>query len=407
MTFCPTPPPFRPIGPPSFSTDSNRSRDQRFDLNPFRGVLCLWIVGIHLGGPAVRALAHITGVVNLEHFVYVYRLGVECFFVLTGFLLAHSIRRIPNGPGTVGQLVFRRTLRLIVPYQIALALAAVVLSLGVHVFHRAWDLPDAATWVSTAFVVGDLVHVVGPVGSFWSMQPMFQFYLATAGLLLLIRAVPAGRFAGGRAADWGLAVIAISSVLYYGLNLSIGTTVIYQSWSLPYVAWLMAAGMLTYRVATRRHNLHLLVGVVLFAGVVNAVTLATGTAANGHTTWGFKLPFAATALYVLARGYQVPRYLPVRLAAGIGRYSYSIYLTHMTLGSHLTGLVLAYVVLPEWTPIALFLPALAVSVLSGVAFYHLVEVRFIAASRRLRPEPKSDWQSDRTPPLGIKLPAPA
>jgi peptidoglycan/LPS O-acetylase OafA/YrhL len=382
-------------------------RDQRFDLNPFRGVLCLWIVGIHLDGQAVRALAHITGVANLEQRVDVYRLGVECFFVLTGFLLAHSIRRIPNGSGTVGRLVFRRTLRLLVPYQIALALTAMVLSVGVHVFHRAWDLPDAATWVSTAFVVGDLAHVACPVGSFWSMQPMFQFYLATAGVLLLVRAVPAGRFAGGRAADWGLAGIAITSVPYYALNLSSHPTDFYYAWSLPYVAWLMAAGMLTYRVATRRHNLPLLVGVVLFAGVVNAVMLATGTAANGHSTWGFKLPFAVAALYVLARGYQVPRFLPVRLAAGVGRYSYSIYLTHMALGSHLIGLVLAYAVLPEWAPIALFVPAIAVSVLSGVAFYHLVEVRFIAASRRLRPAPQSDWQSDRTPPLGIKLPAPA
>jgi peptidoglycan/LPS O-acetylase OafA/YrhL len=382
-------------------------RDQRFDLNPFRGILCLWIVGIHLGGSAIRALGHVTDEVNLYYLVELYRLGVECFFVLTGYLLAHSIRRIPTGSGTVGQLVFRRTLRLLVPYQIALALTAVVLSVGVHVFHRAWDLPNAATWVSTAFVVGDLVHVVCPVGSFWSMQPMFQFYLATAGVLLLVRAVPAGRFAGGRAADWGLAVIAITSVLYYGLNFSSDPTVIYRTWSLPYVAWLMAAGMLTYRVATRRHNLPLLVGVVLFVGVVNAVMLATGTAASGHTTWGFKLPIAVAALYVLARGYQVPRYLPVRLAAGIGRYSYSIYLTHMALGSHVTGLVLAYAVLPEWAPIALFVPAMAVSVLSGVAFYHLVEVRFIAASRRLRPAPQSDWQSDRTPPLGIKLPAPA
>jgi peptidoglycan/LPS O-acetylase OafA/YrhL len=119
------------------------------------------------------------------------------------------------------------------------------------------------------------------------------------------------------------------------------------------------------------------------------------------------MPFAVAALFILARGYQVPRYLPVRLAAGVGRYSYSIYLTHMTFGSHLTGLILAYVSLPEWGPIALFLPAMAVSILSGVAFYHLVEVRFIAAAKRLRSPVPAGADPDRTPPLGIKLPVPA
>jgi peptidoglycan/LPS O-acetylase OafA/YrhL len=351
------------------------------------------------------ALTRMTGVADLNHFVEVYRLGVECFFVLTGYLLAHSIRRIPNGSGNVGQLVLRRTMRLLVPYQIALALTGVVLFAGMQVFHRG-IFPNAVVWAGSFFVVGDMFHIACPIPVFWTMQPMFQFYLAAATVLWLVRVVGPVGAADSRAADWGLAGVVIASVLYYGLNFPEHSS-IFRTWSLPYVAWLMAAGMLTYRVATHRRGLPLLVGVILFAAVVNVMMVTTGTAAIGHSTWGFKLPFAVTALYILARGYQVPRYLPVRLAAGIGRYSYSIYLTHMTLGGFLHRLADYYFGPDDWIQIVVFFPALAVSVLSGVAFYHLVEVRFIAASRRLRPAPQSDWQSDRTPPLGIKLPAPA
>src|SRR5262249_8036755 len=140
---------------------------------------------------------------------------------------------------------------------------------------------------------------------------------------------------------------------------------------------------------------------------VNAVMLTTGTYARGHSTWAFKVPFAVAALFALARGYQVPRYLPVRLAAGVGRYSYSIYLTHMTFGSYLARLVDHYFAPPDWVQIVVFFPALAVSLLSGVAFYHLVEVRFIAAARRMRSAPAVPAHPDRTPPLGIKVPSPA
>ncbi len=127
MPLTQTPPPSLPIGPSAGRRFKGYDPESRFDLDPFRGLVCLWIVASHLWVSTLQYLGSRLDVPSLPSVVETWRLGVECFFVLSGFLLAHTLRKEPATVQDFFHLAIRRIVRLVFPYQVALVLAFVTL----------------------------------------------------------------------------------------------------------------------------------------------------------------------------------------------------------------------------------------------------------------------------------------
>src|SRR4029078_2870234 len=91
-----------------------------------------------------------------------------------------------------------------------------------------------------------------PSGSMWSMQPMFQFYLAAILAVSLTRAtlerVRPGRPGTALPVGGILCATAVASAVYYGACFS-DSKFIAEMWGLPLVAWMMITGMLAHPAA--------------------------------------------------------------------------------------------------------------------------------------------------------------
>jgi peptidoglycan/LPS O-acetylase OafA/YrhL len=106
-------------------------------------------------------------------------LGVYIFFVISGFVIAQSIRGSPITPRFVGWFALRRSLRLDPPYWATIA-AMIVLSYvsgRVQRDHAPLPLPTWDAVVAHLFYLQGLLGYPQIVGVFWTLCYEFQFYL--------------------------------------------------------------------------------------------------------------------------------------------------------------------------------------------------------------------------------------
>lgn len=266
--------------------------------------------------------------------------GVDVFFVVSGFLITGLIVRELRRTGTVSLPNFyaRRARRLLPAAALALLVtmaASAVMLPPLRVPDVAGDAAAAALYVSnirfalqaTDYLQAELAP--SPLLHFWSLGVEEQFYLFWPALLLLVATFRRG---GVRNLGPAIAVVAVLS-----LGLSIWLTGVSGPWaffSLPTRAWELGLGALiavsAARLAAIPARLAAVAGwvglamVVASAFVIDSSTPFPGTAAI--------LPVAGTALVVVA-GLRWPATMPSRLLAVppmrfFGRISYSLYLWH-------------------------------------------------------------------------------
>src|SRR5688500_14125008 len=86
-------------------------------IDALRGLACLWVLTHHLFfneifGKVLRPAVHNA----VEILAFCGSFGVQIFFVLSGFVIAHSLRDTTLNPRSVGLFILRRQLRLDPPY---------------------------------------------------------------------------------------------------------------------------------------------------------------------------------------------------------------------------------------------------------------------------------------------------
>jgi peptidoglycan/LPS O-acetylase OafA/YrhL len=139
-------------------------------LDAVRGFAVLLVMFEHLGGPVVRT-----------HFpLSAGALGVNLFFVLSGFLISGILfaeidRERGRTGAMLGRFFLRRSVRLIPAYYVVLLILAV---LGINEVRG--DLLWHVTYSSNF-----LVAAGGPMLPFWSLAVEEQFYLILPFILLL------------------------------------------------------------------------------------------------------------------------------------------------------------------------------------------------------------------------------
>jgi peptidoglycan/LPS O-acetylase OafA/YrhL len=289
-------------------------------------------------------------------------LGVAIFFVLSGFVIAHSLYRADVTLLFAGRFMLRRSLRLDPPYW-----AAIILTMGSSLLST-YLVPGKQPPVVTApqilahvFYLQDILGYPDINAVFWTLCLELQFYFVYVLLLLV----------GGQNPVF---MLVIASIISLAWPLGIVTDNVWAVSFLP--LWhCFLLGALVYW-AWRRPDLS------LFCGVFIAL-VAAGSAYRHN---GFSLVCVATAaiLSLSATTNQIYTIVRWRWLQFVGAISYSLYLSHnfvtgasFRIGSFfLTEKTIATEIM--WSAVAV-----TVCVAAAYALWRWVEQPSIALSQRL------------------------
>ncbi len=354
-------------------TTSNPTPSE-FDLDPFRGLVCLWLMALHFCwlSEAHAALLRLTGPDPADIFFHV-RLGVESFLVLAGFMMAHMLRPVPGEAVRFGAYFRRRAYRLLLPFGAAILLAAADRWVAHLVFGGGHDRPDLTAILTQLLLVNEYFGIPEPAVGYWSMATLEQFYLLWLVALAIARWAAPGDpvTAYGRAvAHLGpiaLIVFAVSGSVFLGVG-SI-------DWQVPKVSFYIAFGILLYGCRC----------LGLYRWEFRAALVGMAAAAIGFQQSRLTAALiAAGLLYALASGAKFPRGPAFAVLRFVGKRAYSVYLIHAVIGMRvLTGF--RYVAeFGDWVAVPLIVLAAVLSLAGAALFYDLIEAPCQSLARRVR-----------------------
>lgn len=311
--------------------------------------------------------------------------GVDVFFVISGFLITSLLLREHDKTGTISFAGFygRRVQRIIPAAAVVLVatlIAAWFLSSAARFQQTLWDavwsLFFGANWryaiQGTDYFQGDAA--VSPLQHFWSLSVEEQFYFVWPWLMLLIFSLVALSKGTSRHARGiilaAISVISVASFAWAMWETSTAPTWAYfstfsRAWELGVGALLAVVASLFTKIPTWARTVLAWTGL---AGI--AVSLVVVNDENGGfpAPWGL-LPVIATAIVIISGTGGNARFIwPIAnpVSSYLGDISYSLYLWHFPF------IILLAPLFPElnWTYYAVVLMfILGASVLS----YHLIE----------------------------------
>ncbi len=311
-------------------------------------------------------------------------LGVDIFFVLSGFLITSILvreRARTNRIG-VGSFYARRALRLLPALVAFLAVHAIWATVTGIPAHREVPAVLSALFYATNWLHASQPGVPG-MGHIWSLQVEEQFYLVWPLLLVVLLSLVRRRELAALATGLLAIGFAVLRAYYFGVvwHGSAYATYVLYVWPQfradtlligAFAAQLWLGGWLPKRV----------LAVIAWPAAAMVVWWVARVAATDHWVfyWGFPVFATAVAIVLCAlvtTEWPVKRLLSIRPLCVIGIVSYGIYLWHYLM---LTIVEQAWPRWGEWpqTVVGLGLTAVAVT-----ASWFLVERPFLRLKDRI------------------------
>lgn len=354
---------------------------RRFEyIDGLRGLASVMVAISHLAHAAAVKHPGILGG-RVEELAELGRYGVQIFFVLSGFVIAHSVMAGAHSFSYLGRFAGRRFVRLDLPYWsvIAFELALLWLSGKVMVEYMR-HLPPLPDILSHAVYLQGFLGYEHILPVFWTLCYEVQFYLVfVLSLVLLEKLREAGvsATAARKVAAVALGVsFCVSLAIYLGRLPHFHQALFVDRW------FQFAFGVMTYlfcRGLCDRRWILVAVATCVVAGVslgVNAyritstlLTAATGLAivASLRARWWNALLVGPTMQF-------------------LGRISYSLYLLHLCVGWR-TVVVVRELIGESYSTIhayAAFAIGMAASIAAASVMYMLIERPSITLARRIR-----------------------
>lgn len=284
-------------------------------------------------------------------------LGVDVFFVISGFVIPYALERGGYRLRDAGRFLAKRIVRIDPPFFATIALTLVLgwVSTQVPGFR---GQPFRVDGVALLLHVGYLTELFGRtwvLPAFWTLALEFQYYLAMALLFPLVH--------HARAVVRHLTVAAIA-----GASLVVTARPVVPAWG----AW-FALGILAHAVRSGR------LGRAPFVAAVLACAAIIGT----QHTWVQGAVAGSTALVIAFVDLERPR------LATLGAISYSLYLVHEPVGGRVVNLATHFAGRTPWVNAAVVVASLAVSLATAWVMYRLVERPSQQLAARIRYAPAS------------------
>ncbi|WP_158548642.1 acyltransferase family protein [Blastococcus sp. TF02A-26] len=363
----------------------------RADIEGLRAVAVVLVVADHLTGWPAGGF-----------------IGVDVFFVLSGFLITGLLLREHERTGRISFADFyRRRVRRIVPASLLVLGVTAGASWLLYFAARAqqvlgdvgWAVLFGANWrfavQGTDYLAAD--GPTSPVQHYWSLAVEEQFYVVWPVLLALLLWVGRARNWSSRSRTATVAVVLVA-LTAGGLGYALWDTATRPSWayfSTATRAWELGVGALVAVAAGRLARLSgrtrtPLAWLGLIAVLAGAFVVPED---DGFPAPWALLPVLGAAL-VVAAGTGSSAHGPAVLTNPVARYlgatSYSLYLWHFPV------IVLGRALFPE-TGATYYAATLGITVLAAVASFHLVE-QPIRRSNWLRPGGPAARRGRHRPP---------
>ncbi len=307
--------------------------------------------------PAEHFLPHIQGLraiavllVVLYHFwpsrVTGGYIGVDIFFVISGFLISGQLARELSTSGRIALASFwAKRVRRLVPASLVVLIVSVIVTAFVmplaYVHDSLWDIAASALYVQNWHLVAGAVNYLASEGHtiaehYWSLSLEEQFYVVWP-LILLATFAAGARLAARRRGILLAAVVVIVGVLSLTLSIYFTATNPGQAYFMLFTRmWEFAAGALLVFVPRLVPAQAWLRNVLGLGGLITILLSAVVlTAESPFPGWIALVPVLGTVAVIAAtpsaRGFSVTRILTVRPVTFVGDISYSLYLWHWPL----------------------------------------------------------------------------
>jgi peptidoglycan/LPS O-acetylase OafA/YrhL len=311
--------------------------------------------------------------------------GVDVFFVISGFVITGSILREQEKSGTVSfRGFYRRRIRRIIPLALLVLSVTIIASWGVFAASRAksisedgiWSLAFAANW-KYAIDGTDYMQAGGPVSPlqhFWSLAVEEQFYIVWPMLVVLTLGYAASKlgWSPGRAKRvLGYLMLAVVAGSFAYAIWDTATTPAVAYFSTFSRAWELGIGALIAVGASRLARIpESLRPAMAYTGLIGVCWSVFGiTPAMSFPAPWAAVPVLSTALVIAAGCGSEQRFLvPLTnpLSGYVGGISYSLYLWHFPVIIFIEALI------PE-RGVRYFVVSAVVTTVLSTASYSLVE----------------------------------
>jgi peptidoglycan/LPS O-acetylase OafA/YrhL len=350
-------------------TSHRTARKRRFVIiDGLRGLASLWVVLLHLEQALEEPLSHLIPYIFLK-IMQLGALGVEVFFVLSGFVIAHAVGTHPITARFIGRFALRRSLRLDPPYWTAMAvmLGGYCITRGIRAVYEYWGW---RALLANMFYLHDIFSV-RPAGDAqywrvlqvsWTLCLEIQFYLVFVCLLGIAQRV--SRHFEHSTYLVVFAPLALCSVYrwYFRSDWSF-----FGMWHMFFLgAYLYSA---IFQQADKRWFF-------VFTGLIGICAVGTFNAE------GCVALATATLIYVAASRDHLYDWLANRTLQYLGRISYSLYLIHAVVGGYTIWYLRQYFASTA-AAIPVFAAGLFGSIASADLLFRLVERPGIAVARRI------------------------
>lgn len=365
------------------------TKRQRFlFVDGLRGIAAMMVVLFHFTG-AVSEVSSEWVYPVIELILSYGYLGVDIFFVISGFVISYSVSNADYTPAFLLRFGIRRSIRLDPPYWITIILELILIKVGLSLFENVdTPFPETGKIVAHFFYMQQLLGYGDIIPLFWSLCYEVQFYLVYVGSLVLAQFVMIK--IGAKASRLFLITIGTvaflwSVLIYFGPM----EDPIQGLFILRWYQFFM--GVLVMQCCRK--------GKVTITYLSAAMLVISGSlihpeigADNGLTT-----VLAASVLVIAARRKTMTEWLSGPVALFMGRISYSLYLIHTVVGWRLIKLIRElygtdFSPLQAW--IVLLLGVVA-SIFSAWIMYRIIEAPSLRVCHQIRMDQPLNWNSLR------------
>lgn len=339
------------------------------NIQALRGVAALMVLAAH-----VKEAELDYGGANalLPHFLFMGVVGVDLFFLISGFVMTHVALAGSRGPAAARRFLYNRAARIYPVYWVATVLLMALYTGKQVLFAEGTPFPNP---VETFLLLPDDHYPLVPVG--WTLVHEMYFYVVFAAFVFW-RAAKAPLFLGG----WAALVAAAIGFGAFGANA--WTKIVFNPLTFEFIAGAFVA-LAVKRGATRFAGPALAAGILLFAAQTAFFADRLYPDVMGQFALRaalFTPPFALILYGAAALERRKAAHAPSWLIR-TGDASYSLYLIHVP-AFLVVGKLISISVADTRFDNLLLISAFALAALAAAfALHAFVERPLLAATKRL------------------------